>query len=246
MSRSTLGDDLTRKIEQDNDDYFSRYIYKNREEAATRLATKLKLLLDKSASEFRILAIPRGGVVTGDVVASRIGAKLDIVVSRKIGAPHNSELAIGAVMYDGSFYPNQDIINNLNVSQEYIDEQISIERKEIERRLLRFRGSNQYQLQGKSIILVDDGIATGATIFAIINWLGNQKLSRLIVAVPVAPKDTFDKLKDKEKVDDIVILQSPIVFFAVGAYYEDFSQVSDEQVVKIMAKHRYKPLLRFL
>jgi putative phosphoribosyl transferase len=224
MSRSTLGDDLIRKIEQDNDDYFSRYIYKNREEAATRLATKLKLLLDKFASEFTILAIPRGGVVTGDVVASRLGAKLDIVVSRKIGAPHNSELAIGAVMYDGSFYPNQDIISKLSLSQEYIDEQMSIQRKEIERRIMRFRGSNQYQLQGKSIILVDDGIATGATMFAVINWLGNQKLSRLIVAVPVAPKDTFDKLKDEEKVDDVVILQSPIVFFAVGAYYEDFSQ----------------------
>lgn len=218
-------------------------IYKNREEAATRLAAKLKLLLDKSASEFTILAIPRGGVVTGDVVASRLGAKLDIVVSRKIGAPHNSELAIGAVMYDGSFYPNQDIISKLSLSQEYIDEQISIQRKEIERRLMRFRGSNQYQLQGKSIILVDDGIATGATMFAVINWLGNQKLSRLIVAVPVAPKDTFDKLRHEGKVDDVVILQSPVVFFAVGAFYQDFSQVTDEQVVKIMAKHRYKSSL---
>ncbi|HET7391338.1 MAG TPA: phosphoribosyltransferase family protein [Nitrososphaeraceae archaeon] len=240
MSRSLLGDDLTRKIEQDNDDYFSRYIYKNREEAATRLAAKLKLLLDKSASEFTILAIPRGGVVTGDVVASHLGAKLDIVVSRKIGAPHNSEVAIGAVMHDGSFYPNQDIISKLSLSQEYIDEHISIQRKEIDRRLMRFRGSNQYQLQGKSIILVDDGIATGATMFAVINWLGNQKLRKLIVAVPVAPKDTFDKLKEEEKVDDVVVLQSPIVFWAVGEFYQDFSQVSDEQVVKIMDKHRYK------
>ena len=238
MSRSTLGDDLTRKIEQRNDDYFSRYIYKNREEAATRLATKLKLLLDKSASEFTILAIPRGGVVTGDVVASRLGAKLDIVVSRKIGAPHNFELAIGAVMYDGSFYPNQDIISKLSLSQEYIDEQMSIQRKEIERRLMRFRGSSRYQLQNESIILVDDGIATGATMFAIINWLEKQKLRKLIVAVPVAPKNTHDKLKDEEKVDDVVVLQSPIVFWAVGAFYEDFSQVSDEQVIKIMDKYR--------
>jgi putative phosphoribosyl transferase len=87
-------------------------------------------LLDKSASEFTILAIPIGGVVTGDVVASRLGAKLDIIVSRKIGAPHNSEFAIGAVMYDGSFYPNQDIISKLSLSQEYIDEQMSIQRKE--------------------------------------------------------------------------------------------------------------------
>ncbi len=241
MSRSILGDDLIRKIEQDNNhDYFSRYIYKNREEAATRLAAKLKLLLDKSAIEFTILAIPRGGVVTGDVVASHLGAKLDIVVSKKIGAPDNPELAVGAVMHDGSFYPNEDIISKLSLSQDYIDEQLSIQRKEIERRLMRFRGSNQYQLRDKSIILVDDGIATGATMFAIINWLEKQKLRKLIVAVPVAPKDTYDKLKEGEKVDDVVVLQSPIVFWAVGAFYKDFSQVSDEQVVKIMAKHRYK------
>lgn len=105
---------------------------------------------------------------------------------------------------------------------------------------MRFRGSKQYQLEGKSIILVDDGIATGATMFAVINWLGNQKLRRLIVAVPVAPKDTFDKLKEEEKVVDVVVLQSPIVFMAVGAFYQDFSQVSDEQVIKIMDKYKYK------
>jgi predicted phosphoribosyltransferase len=241
MSRSLSRNESTRvKTEQDNNDYFfERLIFKHREDAAKRLADKLKFLV-KSANELIILAIPRGGVVTGDVVASILGARLDIVVSRKIGAPYNSELAIGAVMHDGSFFPNEDVINMLNVSQEYIDEQISIQRKEIERRLMRFRGSKQYHLQGKTIILVDDGIATGATMFAAIRWLGNQKLRGLIVAVPVAPKDTFDKLKEEEKVDDVVVLQSPLVFSAVGAFYEDFSQVSDEQVIEIMNKYRYK------
>jgi len=129
----------------------------------------LKLLVEKSANELTVLAIPRGGVVIGDVVASSLGAKLDIVVSRKLGAPYNSELAIGAVMYDGSFFPNEDVIRMLNVSQEYVAEQISVQKKEIERRLMRFRGSKQYHLQEKTIILVDDGIATGATIFAVIN-----------------------------------------------------------------------------
>jgi predicted phosphoribosyltransferase len=241
MSRSLSRNESTRvKTEQDNNDYFfERLIFKHREDAAKRLADKLKFLV-KSTNELIILAIPRGGVVTGDVVASILGARLDIVVSRKIGAPYNSELAIGAVMHDGSFFPNEDVINMLNVSQEYIDEQISIQRKEIERRLMRFRGSKQYHLQGKTIILVDDGIATGATMFAAIRWLGNQKLRGLIVAVPVAPKDTFDKLKEEEKVDDVVVLQSPLVFSAVGAFYEDFSQVSDEQVIEIMNKYRYK------
>jgi len=200
----------------------------------------LKLLVEKSASELIILAIPRGGVVIGDVVASRLGAKLDIVVSRKIGAPYNSELAIGAVMSDGSFFPNEDVISMLNVSQEYVDEQISIQEKEIERRLMRFRGNKQYHLEDKIIILVDDGIATGATIFAAIQWLRNQKPKRLIVAVPVAPKDTLDKLKEEQQVDDVVVLQSPSVFSAVGAFYQDFSQISDHQVTEIMNKYRYK------
>jgi len=174
-------------------------IFKHREDAAKRLVDRLKLLVEKSANELIILAIPRGGVVIGDVVASSLGAKLDIVVSRKIGAPYNSELAIGAVMSDGRFFPNEDVINMLNVSQEYVHEQISVQKKEIERRLMRFRGSKQYHLHDKTIILVDDGIATGATMFAVIQWLGNQKPKRLIVAVPVAPKDTFDKLKEDQK-----------------------------------------------
>jgi putative phosphoribosyl transferase len=196
-------------------------IFKHREDAAKRPADKLKFLV-KSANELIILAIPRGGVVTGDVVASSLGAKLDIVVSRKIGAPYNSELAIGAVMHDGSFFPNENVINMLNVSQEYVDKQISIQKQEIQRRLMRFRGSKQYQLQNKTIILVDDGIATGATLVAAIQWLRNQKPKRLIVAVPVAPKDTFDKLKEEQKVDDVVVLQTPLAFSAVGAFYEDF------------------------
>ena len=130
MSRSILGNKVNKIAIQDADDYFSeRFVFKHRTDAAKRLADKLKILVDRSANEFIILVIPRGGVVTGDVIASSIGTKLDIVVSRKIGAPYNSEVAIGAVMHDGSFFPNEDIIKMLNVSQEYIDEQISIQKK---------------------------------------------------------------------------------------------------------------------
>jgi putative phosphoribosyl transferase len=241
MSRSILENEVNKIAIQDADDYFSEQcIFKNRTDAAKRLADKLKLLIDRRPSEFIILAIPRGGVVIGDVIASRIGAKLDIVVSRKIGAPYNPEIAIGAVMHDGSFFPNEDIINMSHISQEYVDEQISIQKKEIERRLNKFRGSKQYNLQGKTIILVDDGIATGATMFAAIRWLGKQKPKSLIVAVPVAPKDTFDNLKKEVKVNKVVVLHSPIVFSAVGAFYEDFSQVNDEEVIEIMNKYKYK------
>jgi len=240
MLRSILGNEINKIAIQDTDDYFSEHcIFKDRTDAGKRLADKLKLLID-NPSEFIILAIPRGGVVTGDVIASSIGVKLDIVVSRKIGAPYDPEVAIGAVMHDGSFFPNEDIINMSNVSQEYIDEQICIQKKEIERRLNKFRGSKQYHLQGKTIILVDDGIATGATMFAAIRWLGKQRPNSLIVAVPVAPKDTFDNLKKEVKVNKVVVLHSATVFSAVGAFYEDFSQVSDEEVIEIMNKYKYK------
>jgi predicted phosphoribosyltransferase len=241
MSRSILGNEINKIAIQDADDYFSEQcIFKDRTDAGKRLAEKLKLLIDRRPSESIILAIPRGGVVTGDVIASSIGAKLDIVVSRKIGAPYDPEVAIGAVMHDGSFFANEDIINISKVSQEYIDEQISIQKKEIERRLNTFRGSKEYHLRGKNIILVDDGIATGATMFAAIRWLGNQKTKSLIVAVPVAPRDTFDNLKKEVEVNKVVVLHSPTVFSAVGAFYKDFSQVSDEEVIEIMNKYGYK------
>jgi putative phosphoribosyl transferase len=155
---------------------------------------------------------------------------------------YNSELAIGALMHDGDFFRNEDVLYMLNVSQEYVDEQISIQEKEIERRLMRFRGGKQYQLQNKTIILVDDGMATGATMIAAIRWLKAKNQKKLIVAVPVAPTVTIEKLKE-EKVDDVVVLHSPLVFSTVGAFYEDFSQVNDEQVIEIMNKSRYKKVL---
>jgi predicted phosphoribosyltransferase len=194
-------------------------------------------MLEKSVNEIIVMAIPRGGVVIGDLIASSIGAELDIVVSRKIGAPHNPELAIGAVMHDGSFFPNEHVIRMLNVQQEYINEQISIQEKEIQRRLVRFRGSKQYVLMNKIVIIVDDGIATGATMIAAIRWLSSQQPKTLMVAVPVAPKDTVDKLKEEEKVDKIIVLFLPLAFSAVGEFYEDFSQVSDEEVIDIMRRH---------
>ena len=192
---------------------------------------------DSQQHQLIILAIPRGGVVTGDVIASALNAKLDIVVSRKVGAPYNSELAIGAVMHDGTFFPNSDIIERLSLPQEYIDEQISAQMKEIERRLRQFRANKgqYYHIQGKTIVLVDDGIATGATIFAAIEWIRRQNPKELIVAVPVAPRDTVNKLR--QMVDKVVVLHAPELFEAVGAFYQDFSQVGDDEVAEIMSKY---------
>jgi predicted phosphoribosyltransferase len=185
------------------------------------------------------LAIPRGGVITGDVLASILGLNLDIIVSRKIGAPHNPELAIGAVMHDGSFFANSDILRILQISNEYINKNIAIQMKEIQRRLLLFRHSQEYNLRDKTIILVDDGIATGASILAAIKWIRDQKPETLIVAIPVAPKDAIQKLEAEGEIHQIVVLEIPEPFGAVAAFHEDFSQVSDE-VLRIMNKYRPK------
>ncbi len=214
-----------------------RKIYKDRKEAAGFLAQKLKKKYGNQLNreDTVILAIPRGGVVTGDVIAESLGVSLDVLVSRKVGSPFNPELAVGAVMHDGSFFPNEDIINMLEVPRRYIDEQIAIQMREIERRLLKFRGSKDYQLEGKFVVLVDDGIATGATVFAAINWLRSQKTRKIVVAVPVGPRDTLLRLKTLA--DDVVMLQAPLVFGAVGEFYEDFSQVIDEEVIETMKKY---------
>ena len=149
-------------------------VFRDRIDAAEKLAEKLQWLKQEDKEEGReknpimILAIPRGGVVIGDIISRILDAKLDVVVSRKIGAPYNSELALGAVMPDGSFFPNENIIRMLKVSESYINAEIDAQMKEIDRRLISFRGSKEYDnnLQYRTVILVDDGIATGATILA--------------------------------------------------------------------------------
>lgn len=210
-------------------------IFRDRVDAAKRLAKKLEWL---KKEEPIILAIPRGGVVIGDVISSELGAKLDIVVSRKIGAPHNQELAIGAVTPDGNYFPNMDITRMLNVPQKYIDSEILTQMKEIERRLMRFRGSKEYHLAGRTIILVDDGIATGATMFVAIQWVKKQTPKQIIVAIPVGPKETINEIN--KVADKVVVLQSPVYFNAVGESYREFDQIDDYQVQEIMSKHGYK------
>jgi len=210
-------------------------MFKDRVDAAGKLAKKIHTL---KIEEPIVLAIPRGGVVTGDVIAKELGIKLDIIVSRKVGAPNNPELAIGAVMHDGSFFPNADIISALNIPKKYIEQEIATELKEIERRLNKFRGGKDYDLTGKTVILVDDGIATGATMFAAIKWIRNQKPKRLIVAIPVGPSDTIERLS---KVAEVVVLDAPVFFSAVGEFYEVFEQVEDYRVMEIMSSYGYRP-----
>ena len=176
-------------------------------------------------------------MVIGDIIADKLNAKLDVVVSRKIGAPIDPEIAIGAVLPDGSYFLNDDIMQTLNVPQNYIDAQVNVQLREIERRLMSFRGDKEYdnELKGKTVVLVDDGIATGATMLSAAQWLKTkQNCEELIIAVPVAPRDTVDRLKQIiGNNDKVIVLYSPEPFIAVGQFYEDFDQVRDGEVKMI-------------
>ena len=224
-------------------------IFQDRIDAGKRLAKKLSWLKQDQLKEERdrrqksivILAIPRGGVIIGDVIASELDAKLDIIVSRKIGAPDNPELAIGAVMPDGSYFLNQRLVNMLNVPQDYIQIQAHEQIKEIDRRLMAYRGSKEYdnEFEGKAVVLVDDGIATGATMTASAKWIKNkQQCKRLVISVPVAPAEILDDLN--QVADEVIVLYTPEPFIAIGRFYEDFAQVSDNEVKEIMRKYGYK------
>jgi predicted phosphoribosyltransferase len=141
-------------------------------------------------------------------------------------------------MHDGTHFLNSDIIEMLNVPKEYIDAEMAMQMKEIERRLVKFRGGKQYELQDKTVIVVDDGIATGATMFAAVQWVKKQRPRKLIIAVPVGPSETIDRLK--KVADEVIAISTPLLFGAVGEFYEDFTQVTDDKVQEIMRKHGYK------
>lgn len=209
-------------------------MFANRTDAGKQLAKKLEFVKEENPI---ILAIPRGGVVVADAVASFLGCKLDIIVSRKIGAPFNSELAIGAVLHDGSYFPNSEVVKMLHIPQSYTDSEIVEQMKEIQRRLISYRGSVYYDLEGKTVVLVDDGLATGATMVVVALWVKKQRPKKVIVAVPVGSKETVQKLK--ELVDEVVILSVPDFFNAVGQFYENFDQVEDNEVQEIMRKYGY-------
>ena len=224
--------------------------FHDRKEAGLLLADKLKLYIKNAFSSevkkesFIVMAIPRGGVILGDIVASELNVDLDIIICKKIGAENNPELAIGAVMADGSYIVYEDIINRLNTSHGYISKQVELQKNEIERRLMEFRGNKEYhnKLKDKTIILIDDGIATGATILAAVKWLKEKHFSKkLIVAVPVAPLESSILDKLNQIADKVIVIFSPYDFAAVGQFYEHFDQVSDKEVKEIMNKYGFNP-----
>lgn len=184
-----------------------------------------------------ILALPRGGVPVAAEIASALKAPLDIVLVRKIGVPFQRELAVAAVV-DGAqpeVVVNEDVTQLAGVTRDYIDAGVVQELQEIERRRqVYLQGRVRVPLHGRTVVLVDDGIATGATVRAAVRALKRKALKALILAVPVAPLETIEALKSE--VDEVVCLRTPEPFVAIGVHYADFHQVSDDEVVRLLAE----------
>jgi putative phosphoribosyl transferase len=208
-------------------------MFKDRGDAGVQLAHRLKEYKDQKG--VLVLALPRGGVVTGYEIASYLNVPMDILIVRKIGFPGQTELAIGAVSETGTAVLNESIISTYGVPTDYIEHEIFRQKEEISRRVKLYRKGNRLpDLQGKIVILVDDGVATGATMKAAIVTLKEEKLNKLIVALPVGPHDVADEIA--QMVNEFICIETPVDFMAVGAHYNDFTQVSDEEVIKLLQR----------
>jgi putative phosphoribosyl transferase len=207
-------------------------VFANRQEAAKQLAERLMHFKDVDPV---ILALPRGGVPIGFEAAKALEAALDLVLVRKIGAPHQPELAIAAIVDrpHAEIVINEDIVKALGIPQSYIDDECARQLEEIERRrALYLAGRSRVDLAQKTVIVVDDGIATGATVRAALHALKRTNLSRLVLAVPVAPPETLATLQ--EGVDELICLFTPTYLGGIGTFYIDFHQVSDDEVVEML------------
>jgi putative phosphoribosyl transferase len=208
-------------------------VFKDRTDAGQQLAKAL----DEFAGNDNVvvLALPRGGVPVAYEVARALQAPLDVMVVRKLGVPGQRELAMGAIASGNIRVMNEGIVNQLAIPQKAIDEVVEEERIELERRERLYRGSERrYPIEGKVIILVDDGIATGATMRAAIAAINQQQPKQLVVAVPTAALDSCQRISDE--VDRMVCLSTPEPYIAVGCWYRRFSQTRDDEVTQLLQK----------
>ena len=203
--------------------------FTDRTDAGQKLASALKDVGRNAV----VLAVPRGGVVVGYEIARTLKLSLDVIITKKIGAPDNPELAIGAVAEDGTFLLDDHLVRMLSVPQSYIQAEIEAQKSEIKLRLERYRGkASGPKVEGREVILVDDGVATGSTLKAALRSLRNRGSKPLVVAVPVGPPDTIRELE--KEADRVVCLFTPEPFYAIGEFYEDFSQTSHEEVIQLL------------
>jgi predicted phosphoribosyltransferase len=201
--------------------------FADRSDAGRRLAAEL---VDRGVDADLILAIPRGGLPLGRAVADALDAPLDIVVASKIGAPGNPEYAIGAVASDGSVWIDDDAIESLHVSDAYLDREREREIRAAREKASRYRGDREPPaVDGRTVVVVDDGVATGSTAIAALRLVREGGADRVVLAVPVGPPETVSELDTVA--DEVVVLLTPSAFGAVGAFYDRFEQVTDEEAM---------------
>lgn len=204
--------------------------FADRRDAGRRLGERLSGYRDEHPL---VLALPRGGVPVGYEVARALGAPLDVLVVRKVGAPRQAELAIGAVGPGGIRVLNEDAMATLGIRTKEFDRLAAKQQKEVEQRSRRFRGDRPLpDLAGRTVVLVDNGIATGATMLAGVQVLRRLRPRKLVVAAPVVPPRILERFQ--QAADDVVVLDSPSEFIAVGQWYDDFTQTPDEEVERLL------------
>ena len=209
-------------------------LFKDRVDAGRRLA---EALWEYRGKDVVVLGIPRGGVVVAKEVADALGAPLDVVVTRKIEAPGEPEYALGAVTQDGDVMMDRAAAESLGATPAYLDEQVRKKREEVRERMQRFRGEEPYpKLEGKTVVIVDDGIATGSSMSAAVLTVRKMKPKEVVVAVPVAPADAVETLSQDGY--RVVCLETPGPFLAIGEFYGDFEQVEDGEVKRILDEGR--------
>lgn len=217
-------------------------VFADRAEAGRKLADAVhRRLGDAAPGERRlVLALPRGGVPVAVPVAAALDAPLDVLVVRKLGAPGHEELAMGAIATGGAEFLNERLMRQLGVDRSTVARTVERERAELERRERAFRaGRPPPDLEGATLVVVDDGVATGATMKAALDAIRAADAARVVVAIPLAPSDTLAELR--ERADEVICLSTPTPFWAVGQGYRDFPQVSDEEVRTLLRTHGGSP-----
>ncbi|QLG29776.1 phosphoribosyltransferase (plasmid) [Halorarum halophilum] len=204
-------------------------MFRDRTDAGEKLA---RLLRDRGVRADLVLAIPRGGLPIGRPVADALDAPLDVAVAKKLGAPGNPELAIGAAASDGSLWLNEDAIDQLGVPDGYVERERRRAAETAREKEDAYREGDPPDVAGRSVVLVDDGVATGATVNACLRMLAERGAEHIVLAVPVGPPNARERLVGDA--DEVVVLESPPRFRAVGQFYERFDQVSDEEAMSYL------------
>ncbi len=206
-------------------------VFENRHDAGKQLAKKLENY--GNDEDTVVLAIPRGGLEIGFELAKHLNVPLDVIISKKIGFPGDSEFAIGAVCYGGEVILDEPIIKDYNVDESYINGEVKKLNESINEKYKKYKGEAKFpDLKGKIVIITDDGIATGHTMLAAINFAKKKHAKKIVVAVPVCPVEIHDKIE--KIVDEFVALDTPLSFIAIGQFYEEFNQVTDEEAIKYL------------